>query len=212
MKFYVLGGIDESNGASKAVEYYDIRNASWHSATEMHTARSRFASISFQDKVYVFGGLDVDPEGTYGNLASVECYDPATGSWEFRAPMSVPRHGHAAVLIDTLILVAGGYTESGQTGLLELYDPVRNTWKTLAPMPTARGFFGLAVADDLIYAIAGRVMTDSAPVEVYDPISNTWTVTDPLPDRVNRFACVSVENKIYLIGSEEFPRRVLIGN
>jgi N-acetylneuraminic acid mutarotase len=114
--------------------------------------------------------------------------------------------------MDTLILVAGGYTESGQSGLLELYDPVRNTWKTLAPMPTARGFFGLAVADDLIYAIAGRVMTDSAPVEVYDPINNSWTVTDSLPDRVNRCACVSVENKIYLIGGEEFPHRVLIGN
>ena len=209
--FYVCGGIDETHGATRSVEMLDIRQQKWSSAPPMHDIRSRFPAVACNGKLYVFGGLDVDPDGNYGNLASAESYDPAIGRWQGIAPMSVARHGHAATVLGDAIYVAGGYTDTGQTGLLERYDPVENAWTTLAPMPTPRGFHGLVAVRGQLFAIAGRIYAGPAAVEAYDPDQHSWHSLSPLDGRLNRFAAAVIGDKIYVIGGEEDPDGVRIG-
>jgi hypothetical protein len=65
-------------------------------------------------------------------LASVERFDPATGSWSQAAPMLLPRVGHTATrLLDGRVLVVGGQVRPGPAA--ELYDPVADRWTVVAP-------------------------------------------------------------------------------
>jgi N-acetylneuraminic acid mutarotase len=209
--FYVLGGIDSTHGSSAVVERYDIAEGKWLLCAPMLTHRSRFAAIVYSGQLYVFGGLDVDPDGTYANVNSVECFDPITNTWSFKSPMSLPRHGHAAVISDNVVYVAGGYTDTGQAATLEKYDPDTDTWTTGAPMLTPRGFFGFVTIQDDLYAIGGRVHSERGPIERYNIQTNKWVSLTPLPKRRNRIGCVAIGSEIYIIGAEEAPREVLIG-
>jgi N-acetylneuraminic acid mutarotase len=209
--FYVLGGIDSTHGSTTLTERYDIASGKWLRCAPMLTPRSRFVAITYKGQLYVFGGLEVDPEGTYGNVNSVECYDPITNMWVFKSPMSLARHGHAAVISDNVVYVAGGYTDTGQTAILEKYDPVTDTWTTGTPMLTPRGFFGFVAIHDEFYAIAGRVHSETGAIEQYNVHADKWISLSPLPKRRNRFGCVAIGSEIYIIGAEEAPREVLIG-
>jgi hypothetical protein len=53
-------------------------------------------------------------DGNYSrNLASKEAYDPATNSWEQRAPMPTARSGIAAAVLEGRVFVFGGEAPAG---------------------------------------------------------------------------------------------------
>jgi N-acetylneuraminic acid mutarotase len=149
----------------------------------------------------------------------VEVYDPGEDSWERRADMPTPRHGHAAVVVNGKILVVGGYRLTGSLtplSTVEEYDPVLDRWTVKADMPTPRGFLGVAVAKGHVYALAGRLPRVAAPpVERYDLGNNTWVVLDTMPEGFrNRFGVATVNDMIYVLGGEfqvdsEIPVSVL---
>lgn len=209
--FYVAGGLDSTDTSTALVEAYNFNKAKWQSCPPMLNARSRFTLVSTGEKLYAIGGLEVDPEGTYANLSSIECFDPAVGEWTILTGMKVPRHGHSALVVNDKILIAGGYTVTGHTGLTELYDPATQKWEILEPMPTPRGFFGMVCLDQKVLTLAGRVYSGESPVEQFDIATRTWKVLEPFPGAGNRFACAVLDQTIYMIGGEETPRRVLIG-
>ena len=102
----------------------------------MNDQRMNFgAAMGVDGKIYVFGGWTSD-----GILASVECYDPATDSWSYRAPMPGPRGWlRAATAPDGTIYTFGGSTDSWPSTEVWAYDPDTDTWNTsVPPMPTER--------------------------------------------------------------------------
>ena len=142
----VLGGRDGEGNALSSAEVYDPSTHTWSIVADMADSRMFHTATLLNDgRVLVTGGgaqravmlefVDVfDPrvgirEG--GNiLASVEIFDPATGSWSPAADMSEARKAHTATLLpDGRVLVAGGTTGAGEsTASVELYDPVADTW------------------------------------------------------------------------------------
>ncbi len=145
--------------------------------------------------------------------------------WETIAPMSLPRHSGAAVVVDGLIYTIGGVeygnsmTIYGQTydvttgTVVEVYDPVTGAWTRLADLPypidvmarRAEGRMWLAAAahDGKIYTFGGANLNDEVrdAVDVYDIASDTWTTgVARLPEPVCGLSAATVGGTIYLFG------------
>ncbi len=65
---FVLGGRNPADEVLASIEYFDLEKNTWNLSIDMKTPRELFSTVTFQDTIYVFGGLDDD-----GDLvASVE--------------------------------------------------------------------------------------------------------------------------------------------
>jgi N-acetylneuraminic acid mutarotase len=208
---YSMGGIDNSGQYSDVVEKYDLELNQWSEGTPLTSPRCRFAAVTHDEKIFVLGGLGGENDRSYVNLNLVEYYETEQNRWTIAQSMSIAKHGHAAIINNDHILVAGGYTDSGVTGGVDQYHFTTQTWMSLQDMPTPRGFFGIANINQKIYTIGGRVKEIFAPVERYQPEKNKWTSMSPIEIWRNRFGMTSIGNTIYIMGGEEQPKSFVIG-
>ena len=152
----------------------------WIPVGTMVTPRSWHTAVRLLDgRVLLVGGESgpgpVGGESAPDGLASVELYDPATGTWSATGSISKPLLRNAMLLRDGKVLVLveelGGYRRSG-----EVYDPARGTWTATGPMASGDKSGGtLTVLRD------GRVLVvGEGGAQVYDPASGTWTATGPM--------------------------------
>src|SRR5438093_516162 len=87
--------------ASAPFEFQET--GSLNTARYLHTA-----TLLLNGNVLVAGGF-----GMAGNLASVELYDPASGTWTDTGSLATGRDAHTATLLPSgKVLVAGGYNSS----------------------------------------------------------------------------------------------------
>jgi hypothetical protein len=106
-----------------SAERYDPAGG-WSGASRPAAGRlSHTATLLGNGRVLVAGGGNRE-----GLLASVELYDPATGTWATTAGMTSPRFAHTATLLTSgpnagKVLVAGGLGVGGAVALAELYTP-----------------------------------------------------------------------------------------
>jgi N-acetylneuraminic acid mutarotase len=103
--------------------------------------------------LYAIGGFDNNGKP----LSTVESYDPATNTWQERAPMpGAGSHPAVGTLADGRIIVAGGGPPSAETTDAEVYTPGSNTWQQLTALPVATIPTG-AVVGNIFYVISGFV-------------------------------------------------------
>src|SRR5262245_42000835 len=112
----------------------------WQGPIEIAVARWGMRAVVAADgRIFVCGGID----GAWPNaVATVDVYDPPSGSWSRSAPMHHARAVGAATLgIDGRIFYAGGLDAAG-TALrsVEVYDPATDVWMAgeVPDMPDAR--------------------------------------------------------------------------
>ncbi len=101
-------------------------------------------------KIYVMGGFGA------GATANEE-YDPATNTWQKRAPIPRGLDHPTAVGLNGRIYLVGGL--DGRWGPLDnawAYDPEADSWTAKASLPTARGALAAVTLGGKIYAIGGR--------------------------------------------------------
>ena len=88
--------------------------------------------------------------------ATVEEYDPSTGSWATKTSMPTARRSPSAATVnDKVYVMGGGLDNSGALAIVEMYDPSADTWTAKTPMPGPRWGPSLAVVNGKIYAIGG---------------------------------------------------------
>ena len=122
--------------------------------------------------------------------------------WESLAPLSTPRSRLAAVNYRGRILVIGGDTSAGTTGVVEEYDPSSNSWRARADKPTPVINVGAALMGGRVY-VPGGYSTEEGVVtalEIYDPEADSWEVGSPMPIPLCAYAIASVEGKLYVFG------------
>eukprot|EP01083_Nonionella_stella_P085718 237760_1 len=144
-------------------------NHQWNSIKSMHHARDGFTSLSFDGKLYIFGG---------SKLNSAEVYNPATNSWTLLPPMKKARVGCGCAMIDGKIYVVGGLDEHDRSlNCAEVFDVKTCKWKVLGKrMKGGRsGCAAIAVGKELF--VFGGSSTGIA--EVYHTGHRFWT---PFPD------------------------------
>ena len=150
------------------------------------------------------GGPDI-----HGGIAwsDHEAYDPATDSWQGRAPLPVPGEHILGAAIGDKIYVAGGRQAFGNHASLQIYDATTDSWTAGEPMPNRRSGHGVEALKGRLYVFGGEDSRDNSVLseaERYDPRTDTWESLTDLPVAVHGLASAADENGIYLLGGSRF--------
>ncbi|HYS56191.1 MAG TPA: kelch repeat-containing protein [Thermoanaerobaculia bacterium] len=109
-KLYVAGGRTSRN--INALEMYDPISNLWTPLAPLPTARSGIAAAVIDNRIYVFGG-EGNPSSSTGVFEQSELYDIATDTWRTDTPMTIPRHGIGAAVVEGRIYIPGGAIVQG---------------------------------------------------------------------------------------------------
>lgn len=171
---YVVGGVGIG---SLFIWVYDPVADAWDTLpTLLPTPREHLAAAALDGKLIVIGGRWPGQ----GNLAIVEVYDSASGSWEQAPDMPTARGGLTAAAVGEQIHVAGGedFDRSPDCTFAqhEIYDPSANRWLTASPLPTSRHGLASAAVGEKWYVIGGgtkaaakTLVSASDLVEIFSP-------------------------------------------
>jgi N-acetylneuraminic acid mutarotase len=111
------------NAASTTVEAYDPATDTWTTEAPMRTPRAGPTAGVINGILYVVGGFPAYP-AVVTALATVEAYNPATNTWATKALMPTPRGTPAGGVINGVLYVAGGGTDTGNgVGTVEAFTP-----------------------------------------------------------------------------------------
>jgi N-acetylneuraminic acid mutarotase len=158
------------------------------------------STCTVNGKIYAIGGY---PAGLGAAMTTVEAYDPATDTWQSKAPMPTPRGRLCATAVNGKIFAIGASTPPSGPWLatVEMYDPLTDTWARRANTPTAKGVSAASTVHGLIYVIGGRSgSTGFSTVEEYDPVTNTRTRRTSMPGQRFSLGASEVNGRIYAIG------------
>src|SRR5258705_8132097 len=107
---YAAQGILPGLKPAGLVYEYDPERDAWTQKKPMPHPVHHAAVTALNGKMYLFGGFDLPSAGPPGwNPVNDSWeYDPATDSWQARAPMPTTRGGSVAVVVGGKIYVIGG--------------------------------------------------------------------------------------------------------
>lgn len=135
------------------------------------------------------------------------------GTWESRAPLTVPRGEVAVAEVLGKIYVIGGFDgDRRSSAVVEVYDPTTDRWTQTASLPRGLNHTMAAGANGKLYVIGGYLgpglsnATDL--VFEYDPVQNVWRERAPMPTARGAGAIAVIENKIYVVGGARSGRSV----
>jgi N-acetylneuraminic acid mutarotase len=201
-KIYAIGGdqgslignamnaLGMTQQTTNATEEYAPSLDKWILKSPMPTARARLGTAVYQNKIYCIGGYSatIVGETKYFDLGVNEVYNPATDTWESKAPLPTPRHSPATNMVDGKIYVIGGYsiTTHSVLNVAEVYDPLSDTWATKTPPPLEVGSSASAVVDNRIYVLGLDSNAWRTLIQIYDPATDNWSLKASSP--VSSFA------------------------
>lgn len=177
-KIYAIGGCTKNGSYSQypitgfvgTNEEYNPSTDTWILKTSMPTPRSNFAIAACKNKIYCIGGIigyKLDDNYHLFNVSLTsganEVYDPATDTWETKAPMPTAGSNMIANVVNDKIYIFDGTANW-------VYDPASESWSTKAPAPIQVGGYPSAVVDNKIY-----VISNYSPVQIYDTLTDSWS-------------------------------------
>lgn len=192
----------------------------WNIRKSLQTARSHPATVSYNGKIYVFGGGGPN----FLSLDTVEIYNPDSNTWSWGSTMPTQRSGAVAALIgDKVYVIGGGYKKpDGKFRFLttvEIYDFRKETWEAGPDMLMPHDYPGVAVSGNDIYIMGGHHpdATEGGPskdpgftfCERLNVVEGRWVEIAPLP--VPRFALKGavVDGRILATGGVAFTGKGL---
>lgn len=216
-KIYVLGGYQPLGftfklrgysiakfNATEKIFAFDFEKNIWEEKTKLPQAVGAGSAVTFQDKIYLFGGSSGEKE-----VAKTFLYDPQNDKFEEKSAIPTPRDHLNAQVIDDKIYVAAGRIDSlsNNTSVLEIYNPKDNTWEKGASLSTTHSSAAFGVIKGKLYIFGGEGKFGiQSEVEEYDPKTNTWQKLPPMVTPRHGLGSASFQDKIYLIGGGKHGR------
>jgi N-acetylneuraminic acid mutarotase len=179
------------------LQIYDPRMDRWEQGTALPTALSAYALVTFEGRLYLFGGWDGEHF-----LSSVYEYDPDQATWGARSQMLTARAYAGAAVAGEKIYVLGGYNGKEALAVNEEYLPNLDTWSLRSTLPTGRYAMGVASIADLIYIVGGIGETDSSlPPLQFSYQQDQWqTFEEPPPQGWSSLGLVPLQTQLYAVG------------
>lgn len=200
-RIFAIGGRTSGGVSLKTVVEYDSATGNWNNRTNSSKTVDDAGILSYQGKIYVFGGTD-NSAGTAMN--DLQVYDPKNDSWELKTQMKKPRIGPDVVVLNGKFYAICGWTANyALSEGLEEYDISTDTWTERADYAATPGQYlsRAIVINGKIYSVLtlNRIPTKTF-ISEYDPATNIWTI------KINSLSPVSyptkllANNKLYVFG------------
>ena len=212
-KIYVVGGFEKpSLGNAKnlaitpSLEEYDPSTDRWTAKAPMPVGLHHVGIAVAGGRMYVIGGYKQSGLSVWQPVQTLYAYDPATDTWNERAPMPTARGALSVTVQDGQLYAIGGHDGSGNTAAVEMYDPAHDRWTTRASLPTPRDHLASATVAGKVYAIGGRLKGDYrrnlSITERYDPATDQWQRVADLPTARSGITASVVSGTVYVFGGE----------
>ncbi|MCU0750686.1 MAG: hypothetical protein MUF13_14185 [Akkermansiaceae bacterium] len=174
------------------IHIYDTRTDAWRKGPVIPEDRRRGGAgvVEHEGKIYLVCGIQRGHMG--GFVPWLDCFDPATGTWQKLADAPHARDHFQSVIVDGKIYNAGGRRTSHETKELmsltvpevDVYDMASGAWSTLKePIPTPRaGTSSIAIGNSVVVA-GGESATQPLAhneVESLDTRTGAWSALPPL--------------------------------
>jgi Galactose oxidase, central domain/Kelch motif len=167
-KVLIVGGALTSTSAPVATaEVYDPANGTFTATGAMATAREQHTATLLADgRVLIVGGTTSTGTGDLQPTATVEVYDPSTGSFSVTGSMAESRSLHTTTLLPSgKVLVAGGGDENSTA---EVYDPAAGSFSITGGMEVGRsGHTATLLPNGSVLVAGGGIFAGLASAELY---------------------------------------------
>jgi Kelch motif len=182
----------------------------WIELPRMPVAAAEMGVIACGDKVHVIGGY------ARGNVNSSfhQVYDPASKSWDLRAPIPFACNHLSLAAIGRRIYSFGGFIEQNRCphSRCFVYDVAADAWEPLPNLVRPRGAISAVACNGRIHLLGGRDVRSTDWHEVFDPGTKTYeildvmrgsTPTQPFGGQRCHMGVVVVGEKIHAIGGRK---------
>jgi len=206
---YVTGGVCDNQVVNK-VWCFDTSCRHWQRSKPMLNPRARHASASWNNKVYVLGGISQIGDRKLVCVESIECYDAKCDEWTLVGTSPMPRNLSNVVPYRKTLVEIGGTQSGAKAQTMESYvcsdSAVKYTGEQFV-LPEAIQFSQIVVLNFVFYII----WEDTKKVIALNPEKKTFR---RLPDmhyaHVHSGSTV-LDGKIFIAGGliDSKPSRII---
>ncbi len=145
----------------------------------------------YNNKFYIFGGIDTTASGT--GYADNWVYDPMTNVWtQLPNNLSLARGYIAVEALGNRIYIAGGSQNMAGSltdeTTLDIFDPATNAITTGAALPTAKSNNQGYAFNGQFLVVGGAFTLPEALVYAYNPAANSWSTGPTLVSAARNYA------------------------
>jgi N-acetylneuraminic acid mutarotase len=138
MTFMGLGPGKGHEDVSNKAYLWRSDTGAWESFPDVPVEQGRLASVAvgLYDRVLLFGGYTVAPDGSEQSTPEVFIINPLDGSYKRRADMPVPVDDAVAfAYANRYIYLVSGWHDEGNVSHVQLYDSWEDSWTMAAAFP-----------------------------------------------------------------------------
>jgi N-acetylneuraminic acid mutarotase len=174
-----LGPAKGHEDVSKKAYLWRSDTAAWESFPEVPVEQGRLASVAvgLYDRVLLFGGYTVAPDGTEKSTPEVFIVNPLDGSYKRRADMPVPVDDAVAfAYANRYIYLVSGWHDEGNVSHIQLYDSWEDSWTMADAFPGTPvfGHAGGIVGDRFVIVGGVGVLGKKDGKRQFGAINQAW--------------------------------------
>jgi DNA-binding CsgD family transcriptional regulator/N-acetylneuraminic acid mutarotase len=208
-KVYVPGGLTNQAMVTDVLEIYDTLQDRWDTGPNLPHALSSYAMVSFEGRLYLFGGWDGSQY-----RSEVYAYIPATGAesgrWLELTAMPVARGFAGAAVSGGKIYVIGGIDAQDQVlSRSDVYTPAmddgqNSPWQPGMPLPESRYHHAMTSVGDLVFVIGGIDANGGRLTNLqFSPAANLWQrIENPIQQAWTDLGVATVGTQLFTFGGE----------
>ncbi len=203
---YFAGGYSFTSLTTNVFQKYNPATNTWTTLANVPVVVSE-ASLAYSpttNKLYLFGGEDVDTSVVYNTLY---IYDVATNTWSTGAVMPDVRAFMASGYFNGKVYLVGGYNSGSiSPAFLQVweYNISTNTYATKTPIPAANGFggAGYGVIGGHLYVAGGRDATNTVINTLWDYniAADSWASGAAMPAADNVPGSGVIDGELFIMG------------